>query len=412
MSSGPGALGVSANFSGMEYQTILLDPQSISATRFVFRIEPGRPFFAKRLRICNFGLSNAVGNSTEVYYNHAGIYSIISKVSINNLSGTEIDHLSGNGIDGMMGIRLLQMPNSAEFSINRQLSQQMCNSIFCPTFSQTTLTEKRTADDSVRMGNSIYIDLASMLTYLQARTVIDEGLTIIVELKDPSVLGYDYSFTRPPALAVDFCLDPMLKADVGPEFGFSTIVDDRILMQSSPSFERRLQSFYNMYIRNFYYYNQGRSNNTLRLPLSRPNEKVELTINGLKVLPLKGIDSDAKKMAFLNDFAGKSSITHYSSYVDGINAVEGLFNPNLSLKYSQLNTSNGSTPTGGALGAVFSYGCIRLDQPIGADITLSYGSDMTQGTNGVTDGDTLVFLAETMRAYNKQTGLVRFVGQM
>jgi hypothetical protein len=262
------------------------------------------------------------------------------------------------------------------------------------------------------MGNSLYIDVASCLTYLQARNVIDEALTIIVEWKDPSVLGYSYSFTRPPALAVDFCLDPNMKGDVGPEFGFSTIVDDRILLQNTPSIDRRLQSFYNMYIRNFYYYNQGRSNNTLRLPLSRPNEKVELQISGLKILPLKGIDSDAKKMSFLNDFAGKSSVTHYASYVDGVNAAEGLYNPNLGLKYSQLNTTNGTTPTASALGAVFSYGCVRLDQSIGADFTLSYGSDMTQGTNGVTDGDTLVMLAEVMRAYNKQTGLVRFVGQM
>lgn len=411
MSSGPGALQT-AGFSGMEYTTQLLDPQSFSSTRIVFRIEAGRPFFAKRLRICNFGLSNAVGNSDQVFFNHAGVYSLISKISVNNGSGTEIDHLSGNGVDGMMGIRLLQMPNGAEFSVNRQLSQQMCNSIFCPSYSQTTLTEKLTADDAARMGNSLYIDVASCLTYLQARTVIDEAITIIVEWKDPSVLGYSYSFTRPPALAVDFCLDPNVKGDVGPEFGFSTIVDDRILLQNTPSFDRRLQSFYNMYIRNFYYYNQGRSNNTLRLPLSRPNEVVSLQISGLKILPLKGIDSDAKKMSFLNDFAGKSSITHYASYVDGVNAAEGLWNPNLGLKYSQLNTTNGVTPTASALGAVFSYGCVRLDQSVGADFTLSYGSDMTQGTNGVTDGDTLVMLAEVLRAYNKQTGLVRFVGQM
>ena len=411
MAAGPGALSTQG-FSGLEYQTILTDPQSFSSTRIVFRIEPGRPFFAKRLRICNFGLSNAVGNSDQVYFNHAGVYSLISKISCNNISGTEIDHLTGNGVDGMMGIRLLAMPNGAEFSINRQLSQQMCNSIFCPSYSQTTLTEKATADDAARMGNSLYIDVASCLTYLQSRTVIDEGLTIIVEWKDFAALGYSYTFTRPPTLAVDFCLDPNMKGDVGPEFGFSTIVDDRILMQNSPSFVKRMQSFYNMYIRNFYYYNQGRNNNTLRLPLSRPNEVVELQINGLKVLPLRGVDSDAKKMSKLNDFAGKSSITHYASYVDGVNAVEGLYNPNLGLKYSQANTTNGSTPTADALGAVFSVGCIRLDTAIGADFTLSYGSDMTQGSNGVVDGDTLVMLAEIMRAYNKQTGLVRFVGQM
>jgi len=386
----------------MEYKTILLDPQSQSKTRCVFRIEAGEKFYAKRLRVVNFGLSNSVGD--QVYYGHNGIYSLISKISVLNNTGTEIDRLQGYGLD-IMGIRLSKMTNSSEFSIGRQLSQHMCSSIFCPSFSQTTLTEKAGADDSSLMGNSLYIDVSFMLSYLQSRTIIDEGMTILIQWKDASVLGYDYEFTRPPALAYDTPLDPMVKADDATEFGFTTIIDDHILMQQLPSFDRRLNSFYNQYIRNLYYYNIGRRNNTLGLPLSRPNEQVQLQINGMKLLPLKGNDTDSKKLYRFTEFSGVSSITHYQSYVDGINALDGLHNPNLGLTYA--NTVDAS---GNYLGAVYSWGCLQLDRSIGSDLTISYQSDLAQGSSGTIDGDTVVFLAEVMRAYNKKTGIVRFVG--
>lgn len=381
--------------TGLETQTILLDPQSQSKTRCVFRIEAGNKFLAKRLRICNFGLSNTKGD--QVYFNHNGIYSLVSRIGVSNLNGTTIDELSNMDI---MGIRLTKMPNSSEFSINRQLSQQMCNSIFVQSFSQTALTEKQGADDSSLMGNSIYIDVSAMLTYLASRTVIDEGLTIYIEWVDPSVLGYDYEFTRPPVLAYDLVLDPRVQADVGPEFGYTSIISDRILMQGSPSFDRRLQSYFMQYIKNFYIYNIGRQSNKLRLPLSRPNEVIQLQIDGKKVLTLKGLDSDAKKLFYLTEYSGKSAITHYASYADGVDSIEGLYNPNLGIHYS-LETPQQS--------AVFSYGCIRLDRQIGSDFTLSYQSDLAQGTNGVVDGDTVVTLAEVVRAYDKRTGLVRFV---
>lgn len=386
----------------MEYKTILLDPQSNSRTRCVFRIDPGEKFYAKRLRVCNFGLSNVSGD--QVYFGHNGVYSLISKISVLNINGTEIDRLQGYGLD-MMGIRLSKMANSSEFSVGRQLSQHMCSSIFCPSFSQTTLTEKAGADDCSLMGNSLYIDVSFMLSYLQSRTIIDEGMTILIEWVDPTVLGYEYSFSKPPTLAYDTPLDPMIKADDAVEFGFTTVIDDHILMQTLPSFDRRLNSFYNQYIRNLYYYNIGRRNNTLRLPLSRPNEIVQLQINGMKLLPLKGNDSDAKKLYRFTEFSGVSSITHYQSYVDGVNALDGLHNPNLGLTYA--NTTDAS---GNYLGAVFSWGCIQLDRPIGSDLTISYQSDLAQGSSGTLNGDTVVFLAEVLRAYNKKTGIVRFVG--
>lgn len=388
-------------------ETTLLDPQSNTTSRCVFRIEAGRKFLTRKLRLCNFGLSNSSGNSVNggdgVYFGHKGVYSLISKISINNLEGTEIDRLQGNGLE-MMGIRLAQMDNSAEFAVGRQLSQQMCNSIFVQSFSQTTLTETARKDDASLMGNSLYIDISAMLTYLMVRNISDEGLVIQVEWTNPSALGYNYSFNRPPVLAVDYVLNPDMKVDEGDEFGFISIVDDRILL-TTPSIDRRLQSYANQYLNNLYYFNIGRSDNLLGLPLSRNSERFELTVNGRKILTLNGIDSDAKKLDFLNMSSSKTNITHYASYVQGTTnaTLYGLYNPNLGLDYSQPKTL-------GAPGAVFSWGCLTVDQLILNDLVVQYSSTQAQGGTSPADSDTLVFLAEILRSYNKRTGLVRYLG--
>lgn len=398
-----------------DFKTMLLDPQSVSSSnsplRAVFRIPAGNRFLARKLRLCNFGFSNQASNGTvntdSMYFGHNGVYSIIQKISIDNLDGTEIDRLDYQGIN-IMGLRLAQLDNSTEFAVGRQLSQQMCNSIFTPSFSQTVLTEEHRKDDATLMGNSIYIDISAMLTYLQTRQVIDEGLTIQVEFQDPSVLGYDYAFTRPPCLAVDFVLNPDIKADEGDEYSYLTIIPDRLLLTGSAGQpiqrNQRLQAFYNQYIRNLYYMNIGRSNNTLQLPLSRPNEVVNLTINGMKLLNLQGIDGSAKKLMYLNDMSGKTNITHYSSYADGLLGMVGLHNPNLGLYY----TSDATAPV--HLGAVFSYGCIRVDKNIGQDVILEYATTLPSDGANTEESDTLVFLAEIARKYNKRTGVVSYLG--
>jgi hypothetical protein len=140
----------------------------------------------------------------------------------------------------------------------------------------------------------------------------------------------------------------------------------------------------------------------LGLPLSRPQERFELTVNGRKILTLNGIDSDAKKLDFLNMTSAKTNITHYASYVQGVTAY-GLYNPNLGLDYSNPKTL-------AAPGAVFSYGCLTVDQLILNDLVVQYSTTLAQGGTGTADSDTLVFLAEILRSYNKRTGLVRYIG--
>jgi hypothetical protein len=101
--------------------------------------------------------------------------------------------------------------------------------------------------------------------------------------------------------------------------------------------------------------------------------------------------------------SSKTNITHYASYVNGVTDY-GLYNPNLGLDYSFPKS------LAAAAGAVFSWGCVQVDQLILNDLVVQYSSNQAQGGNTPADSDTLVFLAEILRSYNKRTGLVRYIG--
>jgi len=379
----------------MEYRTLLLDPTSITPQRAVFKVDAGLNIMAKKVRVVNFGISNTYGDS--VYFNHSGVYSLLNKVSIFNLMGQEIDRLTNSQY---MGIKLLGMPNSAQFALSRQMSQNMCSSIMVDSFSQVSLTEETGKDDASLMGNSLYLDISFMLSYLMSRNVISEGFTLSLEWNDASVLGYNYTFTRPPVLAIDECLVPFTPDP--PVSTYLTVVQDMLVIPAGQSsFEKRLNSYYNQYLHSLWYFNIGnKTTNALGAPLGVVGEKVEITINSMKLIPLKGIDNYAKKLAYATDLGYPMSICNLGAYTplaasfdpegDFI-TTRGLYNPNLGLKYD----------------ANFSYGCIGIDRYIGQDITLLY-----QQQNSVAPGSTqtVMILAEILRSYDSRTGNVQFAG--
>ena len=149
------------------------------------------------------------------------------------------------------------------------------------------------------------------------------------------------------------------------------------------------------------YFNIGsKSDNLLELPLGRIDEKVELTINSMKLIPLKGIDSFAKKLAILTDRTTEITTCNYGAFVplakNGNSnlltpASRGLYNPNLGIHYD----------------ANFSYGCIGVEKYVGQDITLSYSM-----RDAVPAGktDTIYILAEVLRSYDERSGNVSFAG--
>jgi hypothetical protein len=289
-----------------------------------------------------------------------------------------------------MGIRLLHMENASQFAVSRQLSQQMCDSVYITNVGQADLTEENQKDDASLM--SLYIDVSFMLQYLQSRNVIDEGCTIVIEWADPSVCGFNYSFTIPPALAVDEFLGNV-ESDPEVEHTFLTVIQDKLIIPTNQSsFEKRLNAYYDEYIHNVYYYNiQDKATNPFLNPMAQVGERLEITIDGRKLIPLKGINSDAKKLALLHDFSGEVCLPAYDSAIALNNtSYKGFRNPNLGLNY----------------GGNFSYGCFALDRYINMDFTVSYS--MTSNVPATSSGYCLMILAEVLRTYNRQTDTVGY----
>jgi len=269
------------------------------------------------------------------------------------------------------------------------------------SFSQVSLSEESQRDDCSLMGNSLYLDISFMLQYLMARNVIDEGFTLNIEWAQSDTLGYSYSFTRPPVLAVDEVLVPVQPDP--PQCVYLTVVPDKLVMSAGSSgFEKRLNSYYNQYIHNLYYFNIGqRAGNPLELPLGKIGEQVEITINSMKLIPLKGIDNYGKKMAYMHDFTEPFTTCNYGAFyplteviaanTDTKITTRGLYNPNLGIKYD----------------ANFSYGCIRIDKYVGQDITLAYTEALPVGMG---ETQTVVLLAEILRSYDQRTGNVSYAG--
>ena len=59
----------------METKTLLIDPESFTTQRAVFKIPAGLKFKSKKVRVLNTGLSNVYGSG--VYFNNNGVYSLL-----------------------------------------------------------------------------------------------------------------------------------------------------------------------------------------------------------------------------------------------------------------------------------------------------------------------------------------------
>ena len=287
-----------------------------------------------------------------------------------------------------MGLRLLHMENAQQYAVSRQLSQQMCDSVFVNNLGQAKITEESQKDDATSI--SVYIDISFMLQYLQCRNVIDEGCTILLEWADSSTCGFNFSFNIPPTLAVDEFLGNV-PSDPEVEHTFLTIIQDKLIVPPTQnSFEKRLNAFYDEYIHNVYYYNiQDKASNPFLNPMAQVGEQLEITIDGRKLIPLKGINNDAKKLAMLNDFAGEVCLPSYDSAIS-IPDFRGFRNPNLGINY----TGN------------WSYGCFALDRTINMDFTIAYTT--TNAVPNTSTGYCLMILAEVLRTYNRQTDKVGY----
>jgi hypothetical protein len=403
----------------MDSRTLLLDPASSSEERSFFRIPTGLKFYANRVRLLNFNLLN--NNSQPIYFGPRGIYQIVKKISFLSQAGSEIDFLSNMDI---LAIKMLHLANSSQYSLARELMQNMCVSVTAPSLSQLELTEAQGKADGTKI--QAYIDLTFALGFLRASNLLDKGYTISIEWEtDERVHGIPggYTFSTYPALALDECLtgEP---ADSATTVAYTTIISDRLYINPTAATngeinqtQVRLNSFFNQYISNFYYYldydsKTNTSYNPYHLARSAPQEELSLVVDGRKILMYKGVDTNARKAAMLHDFSGEFCLPGIApaywgvgrsqpiavdpSGVAGIQVAGewGLVNPNTKV----------------IMNGVYSYGCVKMEQFVQIDLAVYYNYLVT-GTPTINEPAYLNTMAEVLRSYNTQTDMVSYITQ-
>jgi len=390
----------------MDSRTILLDPASSSADRTFFRIPQGMKFYASKVRLLNFNILN--NQQQPIYFGPRGIYQLVRKISLLSLGGTEIDRIQQMDL---LAIKMLHLSNSSQYSLARELMQNMCVSVTAPSSSQIELTEEQGKGDATKI--QAYIDITFALAYLRSRNICDEGYTLQIEWEtDPLLSGIPggYTFSTFPCLALDECLTGQ-PADSGSEFVFTTTVGDRLFVPTVDSsgntiqLQVRLNAFFNQYLSNFYWsldYDPATntSANPYHLAYAAPQSQMELVVDGRKIMIWKGVDTDAKKLAMLDDFSGDVCLPGYAPALWGVGSSlpgyatgtqYGLTNPN----------------TGVLMNGTMSYGCIKIEQFVQIDLSVYYSF---LGTGGSYDQPCFLnYFAEVLRSYNKDTDMVSFL---
>jgi len=399
---------------GLDSKTLLIDPASSSTERTFFRIPAGVKFYANKVRLLNFSLLN--NSSQPIYFGPRGIYQIIKKISILSLAGSEVDFCANMDI---LAIKMLHLQNSAQYSLARQLMQNMCVSVTAPSMSQLELTEAQGKADGTKI--QAYIDITFALGFLRASRLLDKGYTIVIEYEtDPEVHGIPggYTFDTFPALAIDECLtgEP---ADSATSVVYPTIISDRLYINPTAATvgqinqtQVRLNSFFNQFIKTFYYYldydcKTNTSANPYHLARSAPQEELSLVVDGRKILMYKGVDTDARKAALLHDFSGEFCLPGVAPAYFGVGSTQplaidpsgvsgewGLKNPNTKI----------------IMNGVYSYGAVQLDQFVQIDLAVYYNYLVT-GTPSINQPAYLNTMAEVLRSYNTQSDMVSYIQQ-
>jgi len=385
----------------METRTLLRDFQSHNQSRSVYTVEKGLVVKSKKIRLIDFNIYTDSSFRVPANINlHplAGVYSLIKKISIQNLQGQEIDSMT-NCINNM-SLRLLHMDNASQSEINSIVS--LTRNGFTNSSEAVISSDVQPATVSTQIRD-LYIDVASLLNYLNTREHIAEGFTLIIEWNPTTVwqpIDWNSTMTplyiSSPTLALDEVLG-MSEMQVNQQpVMFINMVNDQLLMGTNDVNKiTRLNSYYNQYISNLYYLNNYTLGDYDGLGFSKDQQETfEITIDGKKLLPLKGIDTPARKLAYLNDFTGESTILLGSNQL--------LNNP---LNINLVDTLE--TPL--SLDNVMSFGCIKLDRFIQNDMTLTY-SRPTKGEN-LNDTINVVILAEVLKMYDPKSGQLTYVKQ-
>jgi hypothetical protein len=373
----------------MESRTLSILPTSIDSQRAYYTIQGGFKYLTKKIRLADFSILNA--QRKPIYFDARGIYALIKSISFLDKQGQIIDSMSNTDY---MAIKLIHQNNPAQRDVNRLLFQNAGVAVEVPSMGQLRLAEQLGKQDATKIGS--YIDLSFMSNYLLARNIADDFMQIQIEFEGMDLFDGGYSFTKPPTLFVDEVLtgQPVDSQDV---ILYDQIVPDKLpihKVDGKGAIDQRMNSYTSQLVSNLYlYYLRNASNGT---PINdgftkaHAGMKFNLIIDGKRMLPFGGYDSDARRLAAFTDATGDfllpaASAYNHDKFASG-NEL-GLYNPNLNKKYAGSH----------------SYSCVALNQVVVGELTIQAESLFDDEALNI---QFLQALAEVKRFYKRSTGQV------
>jgi len=142
--------------------------------------------------------------------------------------------------------------------------------------------------------------------------------------------------------------------------------------------------------------------NPYHLAYAAPQSQMELVVDGRKIMIWKGVDTQQKKLAMLDDFSGDVCLPGVAPALWGVGS--SLTGATTGAQYGLTNPN-----TGVLMNGTMSYGCIKIEQFVQIDLSVYYSF---LGTGGSYDQPCFLnYFAEVLRSYNKDTDTVSFLTQ-
>ena len=385
------------------YKTMLDDPITATKQRSVYRI-PQLKVNTKKIRLLDFKLErrNVAGDLTPYFFGQGGSAEMIKKISVNSMTGVEIDRCGGYGMY-FQNLQNAVAPNAQQYGVASILTKNQDLSVLAPNFGEVvngvTPTSTQVAEAYFDVNKSYQeISISSLLQYLQvARSVSDDGFEIVIEWNFSAMEadGSTYTFTKQPKIAYDVYLDNT-PVDPVPASGFiyySLVPESIPIMPLLPlgGIDRKLTSYNKQTLNNIYYFLKNGEDLSTQAPViasiqaakqmsTTPLlESAQLIIDGVSLFSKKAISKPAHKQSILNDNFGIMNIPAGS------------------------NTSL-VAPLGLSTDSKFSYGVFPVNRFVSEELILQYFEVKPH-----VKASALVLLGEVLRGYIPSKNLMYYV---
>lgn len=300
--------------------THYLDPIFHNNKRSEFRIPSDKRVLLSGMRLCDFGVSStkdANGANVQAFYSaRTGVLGVIDRITL--LSNTQVLDTFRDTAKYLTFMNLQQNSDSFK-SINTFLSKTANSTEF---FSNAIQIDQPISDVDNGLGLLARVNLGSLLPFLTNVSTLSDirDLRLVIEYNTNA--NDVFQATRPfsfninePFLLVDEIVgqDAASMVNDSLNVNYAAVEVERIsipavVANTNQVVTNRLKAFDNKivnYLVGMTIDPAARNNiQNQNVSLAQPNEKFQFTLNGKKLLPLQGIDNEARKLAYLSDSIG------------------------------------------------------------------------------------------------------------